>query len=47
VAKAEWTQGKPNPRFVVTSLPAETIEAQPLYERVYLARGEMENRIKE
>jgi hypothetical protein len=47
VAKAEWTQGKANPRFVVTSLPAETIEAQPLYERVYFARGEMENRIKE
>jgi hypothetical protein len=47
VAKAEWTQGEANPRFVVTSLPAEAIEARCLYERVYCARGEMENRIKE
>ena len=47
VAKAEWTEGKSNPRFVVTSLPAEKIEARRLYEEVYCARGEMENRIKE
>ncbi len=47
VAKAEWTNGKANPRFVVTSLPAETTEARRLYEDVYCARGEMENRIKE
>jgi hypothetical protein len=47
VAKAEWTEGKANPRFVVTSLPAEEIEARRLYEDIYCARGEMENRIKE
>ena len=47
VAKAEWTAGKANPRFVVTSLPAEETEARLLYEDVYCARGEMENRIKE
>jgi len=47
VAKAEWTQGEANPRFVVTSLkPAET-GARSLYEDVYCARGDMENRIKE
>jgi hypothetical protein len=47
VAKAEWTEAKANPRFVVTSLPTEEIEARRLYEDVYCARGEMENRIKE
>ena len=36
-----------NPRFVVTSLPASQIEARPLYERLYCARGDMENRIEE
>ena len=46
VAKAEWTEGKANPRFVVTSLP-EKVEARRLYEELYCARGEMENRIKE
>ena len=47
VAKAEWTQGEANPRFVVTSLTMEENEARYLYEKVYCARGEMENRIKE
>jgi hypothetical protein len=47
VAKAEWTQGEANPRFVVTSLTREEHQAQHLYEKVYCARGEMENRIKE
>jgi hypothetical protein len=47
VAKAEWTQGGPNPRFVVTSLSAAGCDARRLYEAVYCARGEMENRIKE
>jgi hypothetical protein len=46
VGKAEYI-GKENPRFIVTSLPSETIAAKPLYEEVYCARGEMENRIKE
>jgi hypothetical protein len=47
VAKAEVTQGDTNPRFVVTSLGATEAEARHLYEKVYCARGEMENRIKE
>ena len=36
-----------NPRFVVTSLGAERMAARALYEEVYCARGDMENRIKE
>jgi len=47
VAKAEWTQGEANPRFVVTSLRRDQCKAKHLYEKVYCARGEMENRIKE
>jgi hypothetical protein len=47
VAKAEHLPEGPNPRFVVTSLPAGEILARTLYEEVYCARGEMENRIKE
>jgi hypothetical protein len=47
VAKAEHIAGKENPRFVVTSLKAEGWAAQALYEDLYCARGEMENRIKE
>ena len=47
VGKAEHLAKGANPRFVVTSLPADEIAAQPLYEREYCHRGEMENRIKE
>jgi hypothetical protein len=47
VAKAEWTGGEANPRFVVTSLAREEHAARHLYEKLYCARGEMENRIKE
>ena len=47
VAKAEWTRGGPNPRFVVTSLRAGEADARTLYEAIYCARGEAENRIKE
>ena len=47
MAKAEWTQGKANPRFIVTSLATTDGDARALYEDVYCARGEMENRIKE
>ena len=47
VGKAEWTNDKANPRFVVTSLSAEEHHARPLYEQLYCARGEAENRIKE
>src|SRR5271167_64985 len=47
VAKAEWTQGEANPRFVVTSLGRDECKAKYLYEKLYCARGDMENRIKE
>jgi hypothetical protein len=51
VAKAEWMPGRgargANPRFVVTSLKAARADARTLYEQLYCARGEMENRIKE
>ncbi|MGH6886101.1 MAG: IS1380 family transposase [Geminicoccales bacterium] len=47
VAKAEHLQKGANPRFIVTSLAADKISGQELYERIYCARGEMENRIKE
>jgi hypothetical protein len=47
VAKAEWTEGAANPRFIVTSLALEEHEPRHLYEKLYCARGEMENRIKE
>jgi hypothetical protein len=44
VVKAEHTGGGSNPRAVVSNLEGE---AQRLYDEVYCARGEMENRIKE
>jgi hypothetical protein len=47
VGKAEWTRGEANPRFIVTSLKPRECDARTLYERIYCARGEMENRIKE
>ena len=47
VAKAEATQGEANPCFVVTSLARKACKAKYLYEKVYCARGDMENRIKE
>jgi hypothetical protein len=47
IGKAEVTQGDTNPRFVVTSLKASEAKARHLYEKIYCARGEMENRIKE
>jgi hypothetical protein len=47
VAKAEYIDGKENPRFVVTSLGTAEWTARGLYEELYCARGEMENRIKE
>src|SRR2546427_4175114 len=47
VAKAEQIEGKENPRYLVTSLGKEAWPAQNLYEQLYCARGEMENRIKE
>ncbi len=48
IGKAEHTEGKANPRFVVTSLlKSEAWLPQQLYEDLYCARGDMENRIKE
>ena len=47
VAKAEHLEKGANPRFVVTSFSAGQMEARTLYEDLYCARGEMENRIKE
>jgi len=47
VGKAEWTGGQANPRFVVTSLTKAQAGARSLYEDIYCARGDMENRIKE
>jgi hypothetical protein len=47
IGKAEWTRGEENPRFIVTSLSREDGDGRKLYEDVYCARGEMENRIKE
>jgi hypothetical protein len=47
VAKAEHIDGKENPRFVITSLSSESWAGKALYEELYCARGNMENRIKE
>ena len=51
IAKAEWmpdrSDGGANPRFLVTSLKPERWPARTLYEDLYCARGDMENRIKE
>jgi hypothetical protein len=47
VGKVEHLALGPNPRFVVTSIVPKEYEAKELYEDVYCARGNMENRIKE
>jgi Transposase DDE domain group 1 len=47
VGKAERTLQGANPRFIVTSLKAKKLKARPLYEDLYCARGEAENRIGE
>ncbi len=44
IGKAEHLAQGENPRFVVTSLPANTHDARALYEELYCARGDMENR---
>ena len=41
------TGGEANPRFVVTSLTPGDVGARYLYEKIYCARGDMENRTKE
>ncbi len=47
IAKAEYLAKGENPRFVVTNLAAEVWPAQSLYEELYCARGERENRLQE
>jgi hypothetical protein len=47
VGKAEYLAKGANPRFIVTSIASEEKEARTLYEDLYCARGDMENRIKE
>jgi hypothetical protein len=47
IGKAEYLPNKANPRFVVTNLTTRQANAKRLYEKLYCARGEMENRIKE
>ncbi len=44
IAKIEHTEKGANPRFVVTNLEGEP---EALYDTLYCARGDMENRIKE
>ncbi len=44
IVKAEHTTQGSNPRYLVTNLKAKP---QYLYDRLYCARGDMENRIKE
>ena len=47
IGKAEYLAKGSNPRFIVTSLTRRQIGRKQLYEKVYCARGDMENRIKE
>jgi hypothetical protein len=47
IGKAEFTRNEANPRFVVTSLTRTECKPKYLYEKLYCARGDMENRIKE
>jgi len=47
IAKAEHLDKGANPRFVVTSINDRVMDGRTLYERLYCARGDMENRIKE
>ncbi len=47
MGKAEYLLKGENPRFIVTSLSRQEQDARGLYEDLYCARGEMENRIKE
>ena len=44
IARIEHGEQGSNPRYVVTNLPGRS---KWLYERLYCARGEMENRVKE
>ena len=44
VAKAEWRHGNRYHRFIVTTLPQGMSDPRHLYEQIYCARGDMENR---
>ncbi len=44
IGKAEYSEDGSNPRFIVTNIDDNP---QSLYEDIYCARGDMENRIKE
>lgn len=44
ISKAEYLEGGPNHRFVVTN---QSGDSQKLYDELYCQRGEAENRIKE
>ena len=46
IGKAEYLDKGANPRYVVTSLSARDWAGAPLYEQLYCARGDMENRLK-
>ncbi len=47
IGKAEHLAKGANPRFIVTSLPKGQPTPKQIYEQIYCARGDMENRIKE
>ena len=50
IVKAEHTEKGANPRYILTSLPEEKSlhgTSREIYDDIYCARGEMENRIKE
>jgi hypothetical protein len=47
VGKAEYLDKGANPRFIVTSIEMQQMDAPALYEDLYCERGDMENRIKE
>ena len=47
VAKVEHLPRGKNPRYIVTSVPVQECDGRRLYEEIYCARGDMENRIKE
>ncbi len=47
IGKAEYLKKGANPRFVVTSISEKEMDAGDVYEQLYCARGDMENRIKE
>jgi hypothetical protein len=46
IGKAKYLPRGENPRFLATNLPCGELAARKLYEDVYCARGDMENRIK-